>query len=310
MQSKDISAGESTSTALKLDFLYKEALIIILSVGLLRLGNPGCLLVGAILLIWAMRSSTSAMQSLSLLVLLSFLNPLFSPVAFPGSLKWLIIFVSLASAIYHKRRGGPEADSSPIPRWVLTFIFFFVISLLLSFVSSYNAEISVFKLITFGIGVFACMIIFSNRALSLRYALSWLYTLHAVVLLVSFPMILVSSGYYPRTEFFMGMLNQSQSYGIYVVPFTTLLLIKWLADGSSTSRLEKSGLPDRYYHPLPHKLTNLGWGFPYIDSSVAAHRISPQIVKFNYPCACGRPCCTYIITDGGDRYCDKWQCSW
>lgn len=230
---------------LPLVFLKREAAVMLLIFIFMASGSHLASLVVCLgLLIWSLRNCASVVQSLSLLVPISTLSWNFSPDEFDGRLKWIILFIAAGSAVYHSLRsyaGIRNADGRSgysLPRWLLTFGLFIIIIGMLSVVDSRSTELSIFKLITFAVGVIAVMAAFADRRLNMAYCLSWLFTLFVMVLALSFLMLPSGRAWLPRTTYFMGILNQSQALGIYTVPFTTFLLVKWFTSQTKMTWLE------------------------------------------------------------------------
>lgn len=219
--------------------LWREALAMLACVAMLSVGNIGAVLIGGALALWSLRNSTAALQALSLLVLVTSLNTRLSPVVFPGVVKWLVLLIALSSAIYHCLNNHPRVRSPRVPYWLFTLLLFVVVTLLLSLVSSNSAELSIFKLITFAVGVCGVMAIFTDPTVSLRYCLSWFTTLFTVVVCASLPFIWSTAGFLQDTQFFTGIMLHSQLFGIFLAPFIVYGLARWLFAMPPISRLEK-----------------------------------------------------------------------
>ncbi len=230
--------------AVRLVFLWHEALAIALLLGAMSLGKHSIsLLIGLGLLLWSLRNCASVYQTLSLLVPLSTLSWQFSPdpAGFDSRLKWLIIFLASGSAVLHSLHAylaARERRALGLPAWLLTFLLFLGMVAVLAVVYSRSTELSLFKLVTFAVGVVGLMAACSDPRLHIAYCLSWLFTLHVVVLAISLLLIPLGKGYLPGTHYLMGVFNQSQAMGLFLVPFTTLLLVKWFTTRSQLTRLE------------------------------------------------------------------------
>lgn len=220
--------------------LWTEALVMLVCLGMPAAGNAGNVLVGGGLTFWSLRNSTSAMQSLSLLMLLTSLNMRLPLVVFPGVLKWLVLSVALCSAIYHCLRNHHGIRNIRVPDWLLTLLLFVLVILLLSVVSSSSPELSITKLIIFAVGVCGVMAIFADPQVNLRYCLSWFSTLFTVVVVASIPLIWSAAGYLRGTQFFTGIMPHSQLFGIFLAPFIVYALLRWLYACPPISYLEKS----------------------------------------------------------------------
>ncbi len=222
----------------RLIFLWREtlALLIVMAVYILG-GTIGGLVTGFAMALWGLRSSKAAMQSMTLLVLFTYISHIFSHHPLDSTLKWIVLLFASGAAIHHCLRHRNSRRQLTIPSWLLTFLLFFIVTLLAALVCPTSPELAVFKLLTFAIGVLGTMAIFYDNAFDPGYGLSWFYTVFLFVVFASAPLTLVKIGYIPGSSLFIGILNQSQAYGIYIVPFLTVLLISWLS-GSVLISLE------------------------------------------------------------------------
>jgi hypothetical protein len=110
------------------------------------------------------------------------------------------------------------------PRSLLWLLAFIVVSGFLSLTVSYAPDVSLFKLLSFGIVASTVLI---GYRLTLNYASywrSWLFSLFAVIVIVSFPLIFSDFGYTRNNQGFQGILNHPQAYGIFIAPFLAWVL--------------------------------------------------------------------------------------
>ena len=224
-----MSTTQTPPAALPLRFLWREALVLVLVLA----AQHGPSAVGALTLLllvgWALRNNRAAMQALTISVLLAYLNPaLTAPHSMTSALKWLLLFAVCAISVARTYR------LSRVPRWLIALALFAVVVGILALVTSAQAGLSLFKLASFTVGVIAALTVFHGASQSPGYARDWLYTVAAVVLVVSLPMLAFSAGYLPGTHMFRGMLVHSQAYGIYLAPMVMFLLARVLT-GESTA---------------------------------------------------------------------------
>ncbi len=143
--------------------------------------------------------------------------------------------------MYHCLHNNRDQRARTIPRWLLAFLLFFLVALLGSLGGAHDPEIAVFKLITFAVGTLGALALSWDRNFDVGYSYSWFYTIYLLVVFVSTPLVIFSVGYYPNSPLFEGIFNQSQAYGVYVAPFTALLVICWLTGQFTLTRLGKLG---------------------------------------------------------------------
>jgi len=94
-------------------------------------------------------------------------------------------------------------------------------------VVSEQPAVSGFKLGSFVVVASAVLLGFRDRSTPPAYWLHWFYTIHAVVVVLSLPLLATSLGYNGRDNLFQGILGQSQALGIYLMP-TAVLVTAWV----------------------------------------------------------------------------------
>jgi hypothetical protein len=115
-----------------------------------------------------------------------------------------------------------------------SFVLFILVVGLLACISRVSSSLALFKLFTFLIGVLTVTFAFSHSAVRIAYFKSWFFTIYSLIVFLSVPMLATSAGYYPGTDYFLGILSHSQAFGTFVAPFTAWLLILWLTGDATT----------------------------------------------------------------------------
>jgi hypothetical protein len=185
------------------------------------------------LVFWAFRGRVATLQALELSVLVKYMNPgLVSYSSLSGVLLWLVI---LAAAI----RVYTDATTAQWRRSAPAFVFV-SIALLLSIAVSPAVEISVMKLMTFGLVVSTVLMATTGLNDAEAHSLQrWLLTLGLTVIALSALTLLR-----PGVAFLLngtglqGILNHPQSLGTFAAPYSALLLSQalLLRQGRSSAR--------------------------------------------------------------------------
>lgn len=204
--------------------LWPDILFIIIFIWIQIFGNIVTTISYILLCIYAMKNSKSAIKSLALGVILTFLNP----GLFPGSnysyfLRWVLLF-SAAGRIYFNWL----ISYRTIPKWLVYLFIFSMTSALSSLVNSYAIYVSLVKILVFFIG-------FSTVFLGFKHSnnsswSSWYFTFFSSVLISSVPLLCMPEGYIRNLRGFQGILNQPQAYGIYMIVPTIWLTGIWLVN--------------------------------------------------------------------------------
>lgn len=207
--------------------LKREAVIVLILLGLSATGTIGALAIGILLTLWSFLGSKQAIQAMTLSVLFTFVNPcFFTPIT--SSFKFIILFSSCASAVFHYCKNMPRR-SIKIPGWLLSLLAFITTAIILAVLSSKSCEISIFKIALFAVGFVAATCAFSTSEIKPIYFLNWFYTIHLVVLSSCLVMLPTPGGYLRGTRFFMGSFCHSQSLGTFLAPMTALLVCGWIS---------------------------------------------------------------------------------
>jgi len=208
-------------------FLWKEALVVVLLITFQRLGQPASIITALGLVMLSLRSSKGAVQALTLVTLLSYLNYFYFPVGFNGAAKWIVLLSASTAGIFHSYRAakdGPKQDT----RWLIPLLLFIVVAGISSAVTSADPEMALFKLFTFSVGALGAMYVLGSVDLSLPYITSWFYTIWVVIVLLSAPLVKFGNGYIANSNFFMGILSHSQAFATFVIPIALYLILRWL----------------------------------------------------------------------------------
>ncbi len=218
---RDSSAAESDISEL----YWKEGLII----AALIWGNVLSTAVNAaawlVLIIWSLTGTSRAVRAMIIGYVFFSLNPvLFSLWPRMWILRWFLL-LSASLRVFHDWN---TADH-PIPKWLPCFLSFIFLALLSSLFRSYALTVSLFKLFAFTLG-------FTTIALGVELTSEynwrrWIYTLWAVILVSSLPLIPLRLGYVRTSgSSFQGILNHPQEYGIFFAIPASLLIARLFLD--------------------------------------------------------------------------------
>lgn len=175
----------------------------------------------AMLTLWALRDSRCSIQALSVGVIITFANDVLVPQQpMVPLIKWLLLFAVLMRVSLDARY-RPAAP----PNWTGSFALFIFTSLMFALLVSHDRTLSLLKLLSFGVGAAACLLVFRDRRVDKQYFGSWFYTLHFAVLALSLPLMFTSTGYAVNKIDFQGILSQPQAYGVYLAPMTAYITV-------------------------------------------------------------------------------------
>jgi hypothetical protein len=211
--------GAHSALEENLTILTRPALIVVCTLALLALDPAVYIVFYLILALWALIGVRQSIQALFLSVLFKFLNPvIFVTPEHAAVLGWLVLFAAAGRiflAAAHSRR---------IPRSFFWLLLFSIVIALLSYFSSYDVKISLFKVTAFTIGASAALLGFRITASEYEYWKSWFYTVFVTTLFLSIPTLLVPDVAYARNGTgFQGILSHPQAYGLYLAPITAWL---------------------------------------------------------------------------------------
>lgn len=173
-----------------------------------------------LLFFWALRSHVYALQALTFSFLLFFLNPAFFPISsLAGALRLLILGAAIARIFFDVRYSKVKMSYT---LWAL--VAFSVMVAASSLLFSPIPIISLFKVLSFTLGVAAILVAAQlNRGKSV-YWQSWFFTLFLVVLCLSIPTYFIPSvGFAKNGRGFQGILNHPQAFGVFLCPMTAWL---------------------------------------------------------------------------------------
>lgn len=182
---------------------------------------------------WALLGPRRAIEALSLSWLAISLNPGLYPIAtIADVLRWLVVGAAFISVcVYTFMRG------LIIPRAWIWMSVFVVVASVLSVVSSYAVDVSLFKLSSFFAAVTAVLLgFYHTRAEAARW-MQWLFLMFALVVLVGLPLMGHPIGYFRNGRGFQGILNHPQTYAVFLGP-----LLAWHVARLLSREIRGSGM--------------------------------------------------------------------
>jgi hypothetical protein len=197
--------------------------------------HPYAPMVGVIALtMWALAGAKQAIQALSLVVVIKFLNPAIYQFAGPFALlAWLALAVAGARMFYDSVR--IRSGRHPVIRWLIAF------ALVVSFQSvffSYYAEVSILKMLSFTFAATAILLGFKVTGAKSVDWTAWFVSLWIAVLVISVPTWFFRGiGFNVNDSGFQGILNHPQALGAFLAP-----MVAWL-----TARLVFSPSKGNYW---------------------------------------------------------------
>jgi hypothetical protein len=169
---------------------------------------------------WSLFGPRRALEALTLTWLITFLNPGIYSISSQGDfLRWLVIgtsFISVLTTMFVRK--------IPPPRSLLWLLAFIGVSGLLSVIVSYAPDVSLFKLLSFGLVSSTVLIGYRLTRHESSYWQDWFISLFVVVVFLSFCLIFSDFGYTRNQQGFQGILNHPQAYGIFIAPFLAWVL--------------------------------------------------------------------------------------
>ena len=222
-----ISLENSTTKEIFL-FNWKHAFLIVLFL-ISQTINPLVSNIGYLgCIILILKGKEYPIKAITLSVFITFLNPeAFSPASLSTALRWGVLFLAFFKA-YSKGHGKQS-------QWAFFLFAFAVYCIVGSFLHSYSFVTSLFKLISFVIGVLAIERSFANCR-HYNYT-SWFYTLFIVCLVLSLPLIIHLLGYVRKGRGFQGILSHPNAFGIYMAPFIGWVLLGTMFEKSRNKKI-------------------------------------------------------------------------
>lgn len=189
----------------------------------LAVGAPAMLLAMIVALVYALLGPRQAIQALAAMVVLKYLNS--AVYSFPplfGMLAWLVLlFVAIRALPMLRARSMFVLG----PLWL-----FVLIAAGLAAFSSSNPTVSLMKLASFTVGttgvIAAAMALQAKEAHFLRAWLPTVVLAVAAVSLLTVPFPAISQRVYSGS--FQGIFNHPQSFGTFLAPLVTLLVVRFL----------------------------------------------------------------------------------
>lgn len=185
-------------------------LLTILTIGLwiAPLGIVVCLALS----VYALRGSRESVDALILLAFLIIFNK--------GGIslgRWLVLLAAAGRMLV-----DTFGLNRPVPKVTNGFLLYCISVFVLSFVVSPYPVISLFKIISFTLGVGTVLIQFHRTRHLTNYWISVLFTLGAFILVASLPLYGTGLGYQRNGVGFQGILTHPQTYGPVLAPLTGL----------------------------------------------------------------------------------------
>lgn len=202
--------------------ILQDVLFQIAVIALQALGPSFNLITYLFLAVIALRSRIWAIKSLSLLVLLTFLNTaLFHAHHLNLMIRWLVLFCAMIKAYEYTIK-----NPMPLQLWHIYFFIFIIVSFVSSLIYSYALFVSIAKLSVFGLVFFGTYLLFRN--IETEKLERWFIAIICTVLLLSFPLIFSKYGYVRNGTGFQGIMQQPNGFGIYLAPLASLVLMQAL----------------------------------------------------------------------------------
>lgn len=178
------------------------------------------------LILWACRNTRSAIQAVTISVLVTFASPaLVGDQLLIGLLKWVLLFVSLGTILLSWKH-QPATRAKRLACLGL----FVVIALGLTLAVSGNRSLSLLKLGTFAAGVTVAFLGLRDRRYPPDYWLSWFTTVFTVVLLLSLPLEFLPAGRHLNGSAFQGIFRHPNSYAVYIAPIAAYAIVRLLVE--------------------------------------------------------------------------------
>jgi len=215
LETGEIYPGKEASASTCVSSAY----VIILSCTLLLLATCSFAITGALVLIsiWVIIDPKRAVEALVLSLVFRSLNPAiyhYSSSAFV--MGWIIIFCAGMRVLPHL---GAAARQLGI---LIPLILFFITIGTLSIFFSYNAAVSILKLVSFTFAFLIILVGFNSQEASLIDEFKKFYfSLIGSLLLLSIPIALLPRAAHYWGAGFQGMFNNPQTLGVYLAPITS-----------------------------------------------------------------------------------------
>ena len=184
-----------------------------------------------VLALWALRGVRSALQALTLSLLVTVSNP--ALVAEVGNvLRWVVMLTAAGRIFFDTFRYGK------IPHSLSALFLFSSAVLLISLTSSYATTLSIFKVGVFTIGTSAVILGFHLNRGEHEYWTSWFFTLALTVIVLSIPTYFIEEvGRHKNGRGFQGILQHPQTYGVFLAS-----TLSWLTGALLFREVKRNGL--------------------------------------------------------------------
>ncbi len=223
----------------------KVTLLVCTLLFILLIGSYASTIVVIALIIWSLLGAKQAIQALSLVVLIKFLNPAIFPSAVSLSLwGWIAIAFAGARIIFDNIKIRSKVH--PVLPWLFLYSFVVFIE---SVYFSHQSVVSIFKLLAFSFTTVIILLGFRVTALRALDWTPWFLGIWLAVTLLSIPTyFLPGIGFYRDGSGFQGLLNHPQTFAVFLVP-----MVAWL-----TGRLFFSPLKGSYWL---YTVLAIAWSF-------------------------------------------------
>jgi len=169
---------------------------------------------------WALSGPRRAIEALTLVWMISFLNPgIYNISPYSDLLRWLVVCSAFVSVMVCAVRRKTVLPLTAI--WLLVFC---IVAAALSYHTSYALLMSLFKLSSFFISATTVILGFHLTRHQAQYWKQWFLIFFGVILVFGFPLIILPLGYVRNGRGFQGLLNHPQTYGSFIAPFLAWLI--------------------------------------------------------------------------------------
>jgi hypothetical protein len=187
-----------------------DALLLVLAT------HPYAPTIGVIaLILWSITGAQQAIQALSLVVVIKFLNPAIFQFSGPFALlAWLALAVAGLRISYDNIR--VRSGRHPVVPWLIAFA---VVVSIQSMLFSISVAVSIFKMLSFTFAAITILLGFKVTGMKSLDWTSWFVGLWIAVLVLSVPTwFFPGIGFHVNGHGFQGILNHPQALGVFLAP--------------------------------------------------------------------------------------------
>lgn len=228
--------------------LARDALLIIVLIGINKLGGPGNLLCFAVLLVMAARNTEGALKALLLSSVINMAagGPFVTFSTVGSALKFVLLGVAAARIFINASRFNRRAFRYGPLKWLTGFA---LIAAALALVNDYYVEIVLLKLLSFTVGLAALLVAGQARSVNRVRLVRWLLAMSCVVVALSLASFALGGEMAHDTTMrgrvfsgFTGMFGHPQTMGV-AAAMLTVLWVTFLA-------LQRDALAKKIILPL------------------------------------------------------------